>query len=567
MARGIAAIVERYSDDVISGRIAVGKLERLAVERQYNDLASARDRGFWFDEDAAAHAVDFFGFLKHSKGEWAGQPFRLEPWQVWSIWTLFGWRQESDGNRRFRIAFESMARKNGKSQKAAGVGLYLFVADGEAGAEVYTAATKLDQARIVHSEAQRMVRRSPELGKLVDVFKSNLSIRLTSSKYEPLGADAKTMDGLNPHGCIIDELHAHPNREMWDVLETATSARRQSLIFAITTAGHDLATICGEIDDYAMKILDGTLIDDSFFAFICRIDADDVSNWADSSLWRKANPNLGVCCKQDDLQRKADKAQKQPSFQNPFLRLHLNCWTEQINRFVDMPRWRSCADPAITLDTFQGRKSYAGLDLANKYDVNAFVILAPDGEQGYTALPLFWVPEQVAQELLSYPRRGGGQYWDWAQQGYIELTPGDVTDYQLIQERIRQIAGILKNDIEIAVDPYNATQMMINLEHEGVNVVEFSQTMRNFNEPTKELDLLLHAKSANRLRHNGNKCMDWMASNCAVKEDSSGNLRPVKPGREDVRKVDGMTALIMALGRSITAERESNYAPRLIILD
>ena len=279
-----------YIDDVLKGRIVAGRLVRLAVERHQRDLKTAKDRGLRFDPKAAKRVLDFFGRLRHSKGEWAGQPFVLAPWQAFILWVVFGWMR-ADGSRRFRTAYHEVSRKNGKSTLAAGVGLYLFAADQEAGAEVYTAATKRDQARIVHSEAVRMVASSPGLSRFITTFKDNLSLLRTGSKYEPLGADADTMDGLNISGAIIDELHAHPTRKVWDVIETGTGARRQPLLFAITTAGFDRHSVCWEQHDYGVKVLEGVIEDDTFFAYIAALDPED--DWQDASVWIKANPNLG----------------------------------------------------------------------------------------------------------------------------------------------------------------------------------------------------------------------------------------------------------------------------------
>ncbi|GAH39281.1 unnamed protein product, partial [marine sediment metagenome] len=313
-----------YMRGVEDGSIPAGRLVRLAVERHVRDLVEGPKRGLHWDRQAAQHAIDFFGFLKHSKGEWAGQPFLLEPWEQWLLWMIFGWKR-ADGLRRFRTAYIEVARKNGKTTWGAGLGLYLLVADGEPGAEIYSAATKREQARLSHGEAVRMVRSSRALSRMVGVVKDNLHIRATASKYEPLGADANTMDGLNVHAAIIDELHAHRNRRVVDVLETATGARRQPLICEITTAGSDQTSICYEHHEYARQILEGTIDDDSWFAYIACLDEED--DWLDEEAWKKANPNLGVSVKLDSLRRTAQKAKRLPAAQNAFRRLHLNEWT------------------------------------------------------------------------------------------------------------------------------------------------------------------------------------------------------------------------------------------------
>ena len=349
---------KQYIDDVLSGRVVVGQRVRQAVERHVGDLRSAKDRGLRFDPKAAERVLKFFGFLHHSKGEWAGRPFVLSPWQVFILWVVFGWKR-ADGTRRFRTAYIEIGRKNGKSTLAAGVALYLFAADQEPGAEVYTAATKRDQARIVHSEAIRMVQSSPGLQRFIDIFKDNLSMLRTNSKYEPLGADADTMDGLNVHGAIIDELHAHKTRNLWDVLETATGARRQPLIFAITTAGFDRQSLCWQQHDYAEKVLDRIVSDDTHFAFVAALDSED--DWTDRAAWIKANPNLGVSVKPESLEEQCVKAESLPSAQNAFRRLRLNQWTEQSERWIDLAVWDEGAI-AVDPEALRRRRCFGGLD-------------------------------------------------------------------------------------------------------------------------------------------------------------------------------------------------------------
>jgi phage terminase large subunit-like protein len=287
---GLAFTAEQYCEDVLGGRVVANRWVRLACERHRRDLVEGAGRGLWFDQTAARVAVAFFGLLQHSKGEWAGTAVRLEPWQQFHLSLLFGWKR-ADGLRRFRTFYLEVARKNGKTTEAAGVGLFLLTADGEAGAEVYAAATKRDQARILHSEASRMVLSSRPLAQAVTKYRDNLHVKGTASKFEPLGRDADSLDGLNVHGAIVDELHAHTNRDLWDVLDTATGARRQPIMFAITTAGYNRQSLCYEMHEYTKKVLGGEVVDDSFLGLIYAIDEGD--DWQDERVWVKANPNLG----------------------------------------------------------------------------------------------------------------------------------------------------------------------------------------------------------------------------------------------------------------------------------
>jgi phage terminase large subunit-like protein len=493
--------------------------------------------------------LTFFALLRHSKGEWAGQPFVLSPWQAFILWVLFGWMR-SDGTRRFRTAYIEIGRKNGKSTLAAGVGLYLFAADRELGAEVYTAATKRDQARIVHSEAVRMVRLSPGLRRHVQTFKDNLSMMRTNSKYEPLGADADTMDGLNVHGAVIDELHAHKNRNLWDVLETATGARRQPLLFAITTAGFDRQSLCWQQHDYGEKVLDGIIEDDSYFTFIASLDPDDV--WTDRRVWSKANPNLEISVKPESLEEQCAKAESLPAAQNAFRRLRLNQWTEQVDRWIDLAVWDACALP-VDARSLEGRPCFGGLDLSATTDLSAFVLIFPPVEQGepWKVLCRFWMPRDNVRRRVDNDRVG---YDLWIQEGWIEATEGNVIDYDVIRARVQEDAK--RFDIrELAFDRWNATQLCTQLQSDGLAMVPFGQGFASMAAPTKELEKMILGR---QLAHGGHPVLRWMVSNVAVKQDAAGNLKPDKGKSSD--RIDGVVALVMAVGRATVATEGPTYS-------
>lgn len=327
---------EQYARDVVGGKVVACKWVRLACERYFHDLKHGHERGLYFDREAAERKLHVTSLLKHSKGQWAGEYFHPEPWQSFIDWNVFGWKR-ADGMRRFRTQFEEVARKNGKSTRGAATGIYLAFFDGEAGAEVYSAATKRDQARIVHGEAIRMIKKNPTLKKYIKIYKDNLHMESTASKYEPLGADSDTLDGLNVHGAIVDELHAHKSRDTLDLLETATGSRRQPLMVIITTAGMDRQSICFEKHQYTQKVLegwkDGSFLDDAWFGIIFTIDEGD--DWRDESCWIKANPNLGVSKKLEDMQMKAKRAERMPAAQNSFLRRELNVWVQGESKFME----------------------------------------------------------------------------------------------------------------------------------------------------------------------------------------------------------------------------------------
>lgn len=549
---GYALYVER----VLSGDIPAGQMLQQACERHVADLKSGPARGLTFDAAAARRALTFFSVLRHSKGEWANREFKLEPWQEFIIASLFGWKLE-DGTRRFRRAYIAVPRKNGKSTMISGIGLYLLAADGEPGAEVFSAATKRDQARIVHGEAIRMVKASPLLRKEIRVFKDNLNVEETNSKYEPLGADSDTMDGLNVHAALIDELHAHKTRHVVDVLDTATGARRQPLIVEITTAGWDRTSVCWEHHDYSRQVLEGVVQDDSWFAFIAMADAKD--DWTHPETWRKANPNYGVSVKPDDLARKCERAQKVPAEQNAFKRLHLNIWTEQSERWLDMDAWDECND-AVDEDALAGRACYAGLDLANTTDIAALVLAFPDDDDppSYDVLPFFWIP---GESVIERTRRAAVPYLAWKEQGLIDATEGNVIDYAAILARLDELAR--KYDIqEIAYDRWGATQLIQQMQAGGMTVVPFGQGFASMSPPTKELQNLT---LSHRLRHGGHPVLRWMASNMVVTQDPAGNLKPDKARSSE--KIDGMVALTMAIDRATRyGSSESVYESRGLLV-
>lgn len=536
--------------------LIVGNLVKLTRERQTRDLETGHERGLVWDEHAADRIVYFFkNFLRHSKGEWAGQPFELAPWQEHDILRpLFGWKRE-DGLRRFRTAYIEVARKNGKSTMAAGVGLYLFLADGEPGAEVYSAATKRDQAKIVHQEAKSMVRKSPDLRRFAVLRKNNIFHLESGSKYEPLGADADTLDGLNVHGAIVDEVHAHKTSDLWNILETATGSRRQPLMFAVTTAGFDQTTICGELHGHAENILNGLVEDDQFFAYVASIDEED--DWKDPAVWGKANPNLGVSVKMESLEKDCNRAKRSPAFQNTFRRLKLNEWTEQSTRWMDKQAWMKAAGQ-VDEGSLKGRECYGGLDLSSTLDLTALALDFPI-ENKHKAIFRFWLPKDGLKERIDRDRV---PYDAWARDGFLTLTDGPVVDYKAIRLEIK-VLNERFNIKEIAFDRWNATQIATQLgDDDGFNMVKFGQGYVSMSWPTKELMTLVLSK---RIEHGGHPVMNWMIANTVVSSDPAGNLKPDK--KKSRHKIDGVYALVMAIARGGLkgSVKKSIYATRGVI--
>lgn len=538
----------------------LGRYERLCWERHARDLALAypagipadprttlHPKGYWFDQDAGDVVVQFVQrFCRHSKGEWTSQLIALEAWQQQIIRTAFGWRRQ-DGTRRFRILYEEIPRKNAKSTKAAALGLYLLAGDQEPGGEVYSSATKKDQAKIVHDAATAMVKASPELKRWLRTFRNNIHCPRLGSKFEPLGADSNTLDGLNPHGNIIDELHAHKDRGVWDVLDTAMGARRQPMTIAITTAGvYEPESIGWQMHQHAINVLEGAIEDDAFFAFIAAADDDD--DWSDPATWAKANPNLGISVKETYLAEQCEKAKAQPSFLNTFLRLHLNRWTQQRDRWIPIEHWNACEPdlPREALEaraaSWRGRPCFGGLDLSTKLDLTALVLdfMLEDGRHGL--LCRFWVPEET---VLERSRKDRVPYDAWVRDGWITATPGNVIDYDLIEQEVQDLTATFGVK-ELAFDPWNATQTAVRLGGAGITMVEVRQGFRSLSEPSKELEKLV---TAQQLLHGGHPVLRWMVANVSKREDPSGNIAPDKAASTE--RIDGVLATVMALSRAI----------------
>jgi phage terminase large subunit-like protein len=432
------------------------------------------------------------------------------------------------------------------STMAAGAGLFGLIADGEPGAEIYAAATRRDQARIIFSEAQQMVRRSPALSGELTVFKLNISMDSTMSKFEPLSADDRTLDGLNPHLVLVDELHKHRNRAVLDVLDTAVGARRNPLLWLITTAGDDdPETVYAAENSYAAQVLEGTVTDDRYFATIYTLDKDD--RWDDPACWIKANPNLGVSIKIDDIERQAQRALHSPSNLAAFKRMRLNVRTGDVNRAIDMQVWGrndlGSFDPA----EMAGRRFYAGLDVSSKIDLTAWVKLYPPAEerQRWRIVPRFWMPSDTVQEKSDRDRV---QYRRWIDAGLIEITEGNVVDQNEIEAAILEDCRQAEC-ISCGYDPWNATALAVRLAGQGVPMVEFIQGMRSYTAPTKELEVMLLSQ---RLDHGGNQVLAWMAASMMVLTDRNENRMPSK--KHSVGRIDGMSALIMAIGRSLVTD-------------
>ena len=498
------------------------------------------------DEVAAFAAELFFEtMLVHIEGPLAGEPFVLEPWQREIVRELFG-RQLPDGRRQYSTLYLEVPRGNGKSTFAAGLALYLLTVGGEYSAKIYSAAADKAQAAIVFETAEKMAAASPVLNARLRAYRNRtMDFAETGSRYIVLSSDAYTKHGLNPSGIIFDELHAQPNRELYDVLRTAMGKRAQPLMVLITTAGYDRNSICWEQHEYARKVAEGIVVDPTWLVRI--FAAEETDDWTDPAVWRKANPNYGVSVREEFLRKECATALESPAYQNTFRRLYLNQWTQQETRWLDMAAWDACADPVPNL---AGRVCYGGLDLASTTDIAALVLaFAPESEgEPVYLLPFFWIPEDNA---LERERRDRAPYVTWARQGFIEMTPGNVIDYAYIRRRLNELAETYQIG-EVAYDPWNATQLSLQLQEDGLTMVEMRQGFASLSGPSKEL---LRLVLSGGVAHGGNPVLRWMADNVTARQDPAGNIKPDKA--KSTGRIDGIVAAVMAIGRANVADPQT----------
>lgn len=509
--------------------------------------------GAWFDQAAVDKVVRALRALRHTKGKWAGLPVELEPWQLEHIVApVFGWKHP-DGTRIIRTAWIEMPRKNGKSTVASGLALVLLCADGEQGAEVYSAAGSRPQAQIVFDEAKKMARATPALSKKLRLLAGTISVLKTGSRYQALSRIAEAAHGLNVSGAIVDEVHVHKSRHLIDAIETGTGARRQPLVIFLTTADDgDETTIYAEKHNYTVQLAKRVIADPTFYGVIWA--AEETDDPFDERTWRKANPGLGVTVSLDYIRQEAHRAQMLPAYLPTFLRLSLNRRVRAENRALNIADWDASAGLVVE-EQLAGRECYGGLDLASTLDIAAFVLVFP-GEGGtFDVLCRFWTPEATIPERS---RRDQVPYQFWVDQGVMTATPGEVIEYAAIEQEIGRL-GERFNIREIAYDRWGANQMRQNLEGAGFAMVDMGQGYASMSAPTKELLKLVISK---HIRHGGHAVLRWMADNLVVRTDAQGNQ---KPDREKSRqKIDGMVAAIMALDRATRHEppKRSIYEDR-----
>lgn len=517
--------------------------------------------GFRFDEAKAARAVEFFAqFLKHQKGLKAGEAFELLEWQTNLLATVFGWVDE-EGRRRYRRVWLEIPRKNGKSTLSSGLGLFLLFGDGEQSAEVVSAAGDREQAGIVFDVAKGMVQGDPMLSKLAKVLRREIRYERTNSVFRVISSDAGTKHGMNLSGLIADEVHVWPNRDLFDTLHTSMGARSQPLSVCITTAGHSRTSIAWEQHDYALKVRDGTIRDARFLPVVYA--APEGSDWTKPETWEAANPSLGVSISREYLEQECQRAQEVPGYVNTFLRLHLNVWTEQDTRWLPMEAWDAAGETKIEAEKLDGRECWVGVDLGSTQDTTAVVAVFPESDGGVTVLPWFFLPKDNVE---ARERRDRLPYRTWSHEGFIDLTPGVVTDYAFVESRILELVERFRVR-EVTLDRWNATDISNRLAQAGAPVTWMGQGYRSLSGPSKRLEELV---LSGKLRHGGHPILRAQASQVRVESDPAGNIKPTKKttgSRQNAERIDGIVALVMGLGRvmdSIEPQEDANevYADR-----
>jgi len=502
----------------------------------WNRKAPIRDDGPTGQAAAPLEPIAFINRLTHTKGQFGGQRFNLRPWQLRILRQLF--KKRRDGLRQYRTCLLMLPRKNGKSELAAAIALYGLLADGEIGAEVYSAASDRDQASLVFGVAAQMIRNDPALAAACYIVDSQKRIVHPSSGsvYRAISAEASSKHGFNSSLVVYDELHAAQDRRLYDVLATSMGGRQQPLFLVISTAGYDRHSILYELYAHAKKVLENPALDPKFLPILYEAPPD--ADWTKPRVWKKANPALGDFRSLEELQTLAARAQEIPAQENTFRRLYLNQWTEQASRWIQMAAWDACQAAPRARQALIGRRCYVGLDLSATTDLSALVAVFPD-ETGFDVLAQFFVP---AERIRDRSHRDRVPYTEWARDGHLQATPGATVDYEIIRQAVKDWAA--EFDVQmIAYDPWNATDLVKRLqEQDGLACVPMRQGFASLSAPTKSLERAILGKT---LRQDGHPVLRWNVSNVAVESDPAGNLKPSKVASTE--RIDGVVALIMAV--------------------
>lgn len=551
----LVARANQFARDVVRGKVLACRWVKLACQRHLDDIVASRSASFKykFDPAKAEKKLRLIQLLPHTKGEWAykRQLVTLEPWQLFGLACTFGWVKKKTGFRRFRESYWEVPRKNGKSVIAAGVGIAMFTADDEFGAEVYCGATTERQAWEVFRPARLMVSRSPmlieHLG--IEVNAQALNRPEDGSRFEPIIGNPG--DGASPSCAIKDEYHEDDTNVQYETMLTGMGARRQPLMFIITTSGSNIEGPCYDKRRQVIEMLEGTVPDDELFGWIWTIDEGD--DWTDPRVLAKANPNIGISVYREYLESQQQRAIKSARFTNTFKTKHLNVWTSAKAGYFNLEDWKACEDRSLTLEQFEGQDCVLAFDMARKLDLNSMARLLwrdIDGRRHYFCVaPRFWVPEDTVRNTEN--RRMAERYQAWVNQGFLLETDGAEIDYRDILEEAKDASRVCPVQCT-PLDPHGATNLSHQLEDEGLVPVTIVQNYTNMSDPMKELEAAI---TSGRFHHDGNPIMTWCVSN-VVGKNLPGNddvVRPIKQGNDN--KIDGAVALIMAVGRAMLADR------------
>ena len=539
------------------------KWVRLAAQRHLDDLKRSRTAawGYRFDPWHGNDICDFAEKLPHVEGVWDTPTITLEPFQIFILVMVFGWRRRDTGGRRFTSVYEEVARKNAKSTKTALVSLYCLACEEEPGPQVLTAATTFDQAKKVFHPAKRMVEKTPALQEAFGLIPWAKSITCgdNGGYMQPMHAKAKSQDGHNPHLVTMDELHAHSDRGLFDVMNSAFGARRNPLMWIITTAGFNLHGVCYEQRTLATKVLERSVIAEHIFAIIFTLDraedyADDRKegdNPFDETKWIKANPLMDASRPlRDEVAKRAIEAQASPTAEGEFKTKHLNIWLGAASAWLNVTQWALCADPALTLDDFAGLDCYIGADLSNVDDLSALVLAAEDADGRLLVKPWFYVPESRLASLDGSLKQVTDLYKQWVAQGALTATPGDFIDHRVIEERIRELSEALAVR-KATFDQWNSGLAMASRLNEDLSdggdafAVQMAKNAKNVTDPAKAIEARVKAGAA-RLRHDANPVLTWMIGNAVVRRGVDGSILPKKDTPNSPNKIDGVDAMINA---------------------
>jgi len=551
----------QYANDVRSGKIITGKRIKQAVERFFAWIETADADGYELDHKKGMQIINFYPtFLNHTIGKLAGKPFVLAPFQQFTMYNVFGWIKKTTGYRRINTVYDKRAKKNGKTAEMAGMALYCLSFDLEMEAQVFVGATKEEQARICWKQAKMYIESpvaNPALRNMgFNCMQKIIGFKKTGATMMPLGGDSKTQDGINCHLGIIDEYHGHKDDSVKENLESSTVQRAQPLIYQITTAGANVQSACKRYEDSVIEVLEGRNVDDHLWIMIHDIDQEDLQtdeSWENKEFWVKANPLMGNGLSLEGIEKEFIKALNQPSKIRNFKTKNLNMWVDQQFDWIQTEIWNKNKVDEIPMEKFTKFGSYGGLDLSKTRDLTAFMALSePDEEENRYVKIWFFMPKDTIA-IRSKEDRIPYQYW--ADKGYIIATPGNVVDYNVVEDTIRSEWNSL-NIIRMEFDPYNATQITQNLFADGYKVSEFSQAIGTISTPTKEFERLVYKGN---IKHDGNPVLAWMLASCDIYTDANLNIK-VHKGRSSVngRRVDGIIATIMALGGSMSTPEETN---------